>query len=116
MHDRVEQIKVNLYEELLDKCCFVCQTAISDDFVGGSIHQGADRFSDVSRAMCFEFQLCCGKGRCAPVSEFGQCASQRGIRGVRAMTASHARHASRVGTKRRPKTEDPKTKTPSKSS
>lgn len=27
-------------------------------------------------------------------SEFGQCASQRGMRGMRAMAASHARHAS----------------------
>ena len=63
MHDRVEQTKVNLYEELLDKCCFVCQTAISDDFVGGSIHQGADRFSDVSRAMCLalSFSFAAGK-------------------------------------------------------
>ena len=63
-------MKVNLFAKLLGiKRCFV--TSSGNSFVGGGIHEGADRFSDASRErQCVFYESFsftdCMKGRCAP--------------------------------------------------
>ena len=59
------QIKVDLFAELLGKCSFVVSN--SNLFVSGSIHQGADRFSDLLWGrLLWLFHFCCVKVRRSP--------------------------------------------------